>query len=94
MFRLMKFCNRQFALSENDEKKIKEKLLDCLEKCANKLEVANYEIIFGYYFGEERVKIENRRALAKNLNISVNALSIRACRIRDKLEICVKKCAE
>jgi hypothetical protein len=39
------------------------------------------------------VKIENRRSLAQTLGITVNALSIRACRIRDKLESCVKKCA-
>lgn len=86
--------HQQPVSAENDENEIKEKLLDCLEQCANKLETANREIIFSYYFGEERVKIENRRALAKSLDISVNALSIRACRIRDKLETCVKKCAE
>ena len=39
------------------------------------------------------VKIGNRRALADSLGITINALSIRACRIRDKLEACVKECA-
>ena len=81
------------AAVEPDEKEIKEKMLVCLEECTNKLESVNREIIFGYYHGEERIKIENRRALAKTLDISVNALSIRACRIRDKLEVCVKNCA-
>ena len=79
--------------SENEEKETKEIMLNCLEHCTNKLETANRDIIISYYFGEERVKIENRRALAQKLEISVNALSIRACRIRDKLEICVGKCA-
>ena len=55
---------------------------------------ANREIILGYYFGEERIKIENRRKLATKFNLSVNALSIRACRIREKLKICVEKCVE
>ncbi len=82
------------AAIESDEKEIKEKLLDCLEKCSGQLESVNREIIYEYYRGEERVKIENRRALAKNLDISLNALSIRACRIRDKLENCVKRCAD
>lgn len=82
------------AAESADEKEEKEKMLDCLEKCADKLDAANRDIIFGYYIGEERLKINNRRALAERLEISVNALSIRACRIRDKLEICVKKCAE
>ena len=79
--------------SENEEKETKEKMLNCLEHCTNQLETANRDIIISYYFGEERVKIENRRALANKLEISVNALSIRACRIRDKLETCVEKCA-
>lgn len=86
---------KQFAAVEQDteEEKIKEKMLDCLEICTNKLDSVSREIIIGYYFGTERVKIENRRALAQKIGISANALSIRACRIRDKLEICVEKCA-
>ena len=86
--------NEILSLKSSDEKEKNEKMLGCLEECANKLEAGNREIIFGYYVGEERAKINNRRALAEKLNISVNALSIRACRIRDKLEICVKKCSE
>lgn len=78
--------------SEDEEKEIKEKMLDCLEHCTGKLEVVNREIIISYYFGSERVKIENRRSLAQKLGISSNALSIRACRIRDKLESCVGSC--
>jgi DNA-directed RNA polymerase specialized sigma24 family protein len=85
--------NKQLAAEERgEEKEAKEKMLDCLEHCTEKLEPQNREIIIGYYFGTERVKIENRRALAIRLGISVNALSIRACRIRDKLEACVEKC--
>lgn len=84
----------QKAATETDEKEEKEKMLVCLESCTGKLDAANREIILGYYVGEERTKIENRRAIASRLEISVNALSIRACRIRDKLETCVKKCAE
>ncbi len=89
---LQKQPGNDFAAEETDEKEVKEQRLNCLEQCAGKLETGNREIIIRYYFGEERVKIENRRALAESLKITVNALSIRACRIRDKLEICVKKC--
>lgn len=86
--------SNKFAASEADEaKKTKEKMLDCLERCTGELEPANREIIVRYYYGEERVKIENRRALAEKLGISTNALTIRACRIRDKLETCVGECA-
>lgn len=84
----------QLITEDAEEKERKEKMLNCLENCTGKLEPENREIIIRYYYGEERVKIENRRALAASLNISVNALSIRACRIRDKLENCVGKCVE
>ena len=76
-----------------EEKEIKEKMLNCLEKCVEKLEPANREIIIRYYYGIEKVKIENRKSIAASLNISMNALSIRAYRVRDKLEACVKECA-
>ena len=77
-----------------DEREMKEKMLVCLEQCTNKLEAANRDLIVRYYFGEERIKIDNRHRLAQSLGITVNALSIRACRIRDKLEACVGKCAD
>ncbi len=81
------------APDRSDEKEIKEMMLNCLEKCTGQLEPQNRDMIVRYYFGTERVKIENRRGIAARLGISMNALSIRACRIRDKLEACVKECA-
>lgn len=81
------------ASEATDTKEVKERMLDCLEQCVGKLEPLNRDIIVRYYSGEERVKIENRRALAETLGITMNALSIRACRIREKLEVCVKQCA-
>ena len=82
-----------FAASEaNDKKEIKEKMLNCLEQCTDKLEALSRKIVTRYYMGKERVKIVNRRALAEELGITMNALSIRACRIRDKLEACVRQC--
>ncbi|MBA2647021.1 MAG: sigma-70 family RNA polymerase sigma factor [Pyrinomonadaceae bacterium] len=81
------------AASETDDgHAIKEKMLNCLEQCAGNLEPRSRETIIRYYAGKERAKIENRRALAEELEITMNALSIRACRIRDKLEDCVRRC--
>ena len=65
--------------------------LDCLEECLNKLERKERELILEYYHGEKRTKIERRARLAASLGLSLNALSIRACRIRNKLEDCVRK---
>ena len=67
-------------------------MLSCLESCINNLEAEGREIILGYYVGKEREKIGNRRSLAQSLGITSNALSIRACRIRARLEKCVREC--
>lgn len=80
------------AQNSKEEAELKEKRLDCLEICVGQLETPNREMIISYYYGKERVKIENRRNLAQKLGLSINALSVRACRIRDKLEKCVGKC--
>lgn len=73
-------------------KEIKEAMLNCLTQCIHNLDALDQEIITRYYIGKARAKIENRRALAQSLGITMNALSIRACRIRDKLESCVNQC--
>jgi DNA-directed RNA polymerase specialized sigma24 family protein len=66
--------------------------LHCLESCLEGLGRDDRDLIVGYYRGEQRVKIEHRRTLATRLGLTPNALSIRACRIRAKLEACVKTC--
>ena len=86
-------ADKIIAQEDAKEKDLKEKMLACLENCVGALEETHRELIVKYYYGAERVKIENRRSLAEKLGISLNALTIRACRIRDKLEICVRKCA-
>jgi DNA-directed RNA polymerase specialized sigma24 family protein len=69
-------------------------LLDSLERCLNELETEDRELILHYYQGEQREKIERRRELAARLGLTMNALSIRACRIRNKVEACLKSCFE
>ncbi len=83
---------RRAARASVEDADRKEKMLDCLEGCTDKLDSEHRELIRRYYIGKERVKIENRRALAGEIGITMKALGIRACRIRDKLEACVKDC--
>lgn len=66
----------------------------CLDRCLQKLKPEERQLIVEYYRGDQRAKIEHRRRLAAQLDVSANALSIRACRIRDRLEKCVKSCCE
>jgi DNA-directed RNA polymerase specialized sigma24 family protein len=85
---------RRAASAEPDDSAAeKEVLLDCLDACLQKLEPENRELISLYYHGDQRARIDNRRQQAARLGLTVNALSIRACRIRGRLEACVTKCA-
>jgi DNA-directed RNA polymerase specialized sigma24 family protein len=78
--------------ARNAQGESEEKLHQCLEQCLQELPAKDRELILEYYQGEQRAKIERRSQLAGRLSLSMNALSIRACRIRDRLEVCVKKC--
>ena len=71
---------------------LREQRLECLERCLQGLKPAQRELIMEYYRDTRREKIERRRELAAKLGISMNALAVRACRIRDTLEACVARC--
>ena len=63
----------------------REESLLWLERCLQQLKPGQRELIVEYYAGRGREKIERRRALARRLGITMNALAIRASRIRDGL---------
>lgn len=65
---------------------------ECLEKCLEELTAQNRELVLQYYQEEKKAKIDNRRRLADKLGIAINALRIRAHRIRTSLELCVRTC--
>jgi DNA-directed RNA polymerase specialized sigma24 family protein len=65
---------------------------ECLERCLRELTSQNRELVLQYYQEEKKAKIDNRRRLAEKLGIAVNALRIRAYRIRNSLELCVRTC--
>jgi DNA-directed RNA polymerase specialized sigma24 family protein len=65
----------------------------CLDQCLAALSEENRRTILGYYAGERRGKIDGRRALAERLGTDLNALRVRAHRIRARLEACVGQCA-
>jgi RNA polymerase sigma factor (sigma-70 family) len=76
----------------DDEQEEQEKRMECLEGCLQHLKGQEHDLIIKYYYGEERVKIDNRQKLANELGISSKTLVVRALRIRKKLEECVKRC--
>jgi DNA-directed RNA polymerase specialized sigma24 family protein len=62
-----------------------------LRECLRSLPKESRELIIEYYREEGRAKIEDRKALAEKLGISLNTLFSRAKRIRDRLEKCVTR---
>jgi len=74
---------------ENEQREAR---LHCLDHCLDKLPVESRMLILKYYHEEKRAKIDLRRQLAEGLGIPLNALRIRAHRLRTILEHCVRDC--
>jgi len=72
----------------------REQLLDCLDACMEHLPEDNASLAIRYYEGEKQAKIYNRKKMAAELEITLDALRIRAHRIRLELKKCVLKCLE
>jgi hypothetical protein len=68
----------------------KEAQFSHLQECLAKLQPTDRGLILEYYQGEKRTKIDHMLRLAQRLSLTMNALAIRACRIRTRLEACVK----
>jgi len=66
--------------------------LRCFDRCLDRLPPESRNLIVEYYQEERRAKIELRKQLAERLSIPLNALRIRAHRVRISLEECVTEC--
>lgn len=66
----------------------------CLEQCLEGLLPENRNLVVRYYQQERQAKIDHRKMLASELGIAVNALRLRAHRIRLTLQRCVLECLE
>ena len=63
-----------------------------LKKCLDELPPGSKKLILTYYQEEKRTKIDGRQQLADDLGIPLNALRIRAHRIRKTLERRINEC--
>jgi DNA-directed RNA polymerase specialized sigma24 family protein len=68
--------------------------IQCFDECLDSLPPESRQLIINYYQEERRAKIELRQQLADQLRIPVNALRIRAHRIRMTLERCITTCMQ
>ncbi len=76
-----------------DEARIElEQKLDCLDECLSQLAESTRIFIIEYYREEKGAKIEQRRRQAERLNSSMNALRLRASRLRREVAKCTDEC--
>jgi len=85
------FVTAGLSIVGDDHVALRERRLECLDCCLNKLKPDQRELAIEYYRGAKRTRIDRRRELASRLGITMNALGIRASRIRGSLEICVER---
>jgi len=79
-----------FSVKPSDESK--EHDYACLEHCLRQLPDHQRKLVVSYYHDDKREKIDHRKKMADELGIGLNALRIRAHRIRLALEECLKEC--
>lgn len=65
--------------------------IDCLRECLAALPDKSRTLITEYYADDGAEKIRRRKSLAGRLGLQMNALRIRACRVRDQLEECMRR---
>lgn len=93
------FFNRK-QRQENPQQKIEHELeqkkaarrVACMQECLRELPVETRAFIVEYHHGESKKDV--RKKMAERLSVPLNALRIRACRVRDNLQKCAEKCVK
>ena len=77
--------------AEADDETTQQRILS-LRECLSSLADKDRKLITVYYENEGGAsKILKRKQLARSLDLELNALRIRACRLRERLEQCMKR---
>jgi len=83
----MDLAVRDEAPADDDDR-----LWACFERCLGGLDGGQRELVLEYYEWGRRQRIGSRKDLCRRLGLSLNAVRIRAHRIRASLERCVSGC--
>ena len=75
--------------AQAEEKELK---LACLDRCLQKLQPDEREMVTEYYREDKQAKIDRRKWLAERFGYSVNALRIKVHRLRGELYGCITTC--
>lgn len=87
--------NLNIAAENNEiteENEANEMRLSCLDKCLAEFSDENRRLIIAYYDTDEKTMIAARKRLSEAINVSLNTLRIRVCRLKLKLEDCTFNC--
>jgi len=77
--------------AETDDETTQQRIVS-LRECLSSLAEKDRKLITVYYENEGGAsKILKRKQLARSLDLELNALRIRACRLRERLEQCMKR---
>ena len=82
------------AVRIDDTAEERDRTLACLERCLQACTTSERQLILEYYGTESGTARRQRKQLAERLALTANSLAIRACRIRSRLESCVRACLE
>ncbi|HYE14545.1 MAG TPA: hypothetical protein VD968_08915 [Pyrinomonadaceae bacterium] len=85
------------AADEHDEEEEQrraehERRFECFERCLRQLTPESRAFIVSYYKEERGEKIRGRKRQAREMGVSLNALRLRASRIRAALDRCIGEC--
>jgi DNA-directed RNA polymerase specialized sigma24 family protein len=80
--------------ARREERLAHEVKLECLQECVQSLPREQIEQIQQYHQSDGGAKIAQRKAMAEQLGIPLNALRIRMYRLRQELETCILDCTQ
>ena len=67
--------------------------LRCLRRCVTNFSDEDKVLVVGYYDTDAGEKMKNaRKRLAEQVGLTMNAMKVRACRLRMRLESCINDC--
>ena len=80
------------AVEEAEPDQEEDRRWACFDRCLNALDPAQRELVLEYYEWGRAQRIGSRKDLCRRLGLSLNAVRIRAHRIRTSLERCLRGC--
>ncbi len=82
------------SLADKEEANEKERMLDCLDQCLEKINEEERFLLLEYYSEDKTQKIVTRDRMATRLKLTSGALRQRVWKLRTPLRDCINECAD